>query len=112
MHIITVCYMSGQSQDFLYTDADAEIAQQNYVKLQMAMAQYQRFKNDNSEVVSLTSSSGHSVYRIEHLVSVAICEAKQCEGVQAEYAEWNGRLMAARDNAKAGAAVSSPGEPL
>lgn len=101
MHIISVCYFSGQSQDFIYDEADADTAKEHFVTLQTAIAQYQKFKNDNSEAVSLISSSGRSVFRIEHLVSVAIMETKETEDIQTEYAEFQGRLMAARDAARA-----------
>lgn len=94
MHIISICYASGTAQDFLYEDAES--AKENFQKLQTAMAQYRQFKNDNAETVYLSSRIGESIFRVEHLVSVAMSNAADVEPIQIEYAEWSGRLLAIR----------------
>jgi hypothetical protein len=99
MYCLTIVYVYGASQTFLYGDSKEE-AETAYKKLETAMQEWRRFKNDTSETVTVFDSKGPAVFRLEHLASVSLSDMGAGEPDQIAWAEYNGRLMAANEKAK------------
>lgn len=92
MKLMDVVYYSGSAQTFIYTDDEHEAADMAFSKLKTAIDEYHKFKNDKGESVTIAGSSGETVFRIEHLVSVSLQDASIGERANIEFAKWRKRI--------------------
>jgi hypothetical protein len=87
MKTITVQYHYGV-QTFLFHDA--ETAASAYAMVSEALREYRKFKNDSKECVEMTSGSGKTTIRLEHINSVSLADTD--DPCQEEYSRAMGRL--------------------
>lgn len=93
MHTITITYVMGAFQTFIFGNRKEE-ADAAFDKINTAMMDWKRFKNDSSETVTIKDSVGTTTFRLEHLATVSFADMAAAEPEQAAWAALNGRLAA------------------
>lgn len=92
MKILNVCTGWVSHTQWIRDDAKAEAA---YDAIKKAVAEYERFKNDRQDVVTVDTGDGRASFRIENIVSVSIDDLNaESEETVIERHVWDGRIKA------------------